>query len=682
MQNKRMGQKLFFIVLCVVFIAGCAKDAQPTTTLPSVDQTRSVKDVETQPVPSSTATTAPTKTSEPTATPTTRPLQPVPMTAENAQNIQLITTHEFFSLGALDQAKWSPDGETLIVVTDRDLQIVDAQSLEIVHSIPDHTFIQFLQDGNVLLSNQYELPVILDMQSAELSLTDVAVPVGYNSSAFAVSSDGKVVADASTENIIKLIDLDSGDIKEFPYHLRDYAKVRPLAVTFSPDQMYLYVLNYIQMDLYEILVFDLARQQLHSQHPGFWRLPEFTPDGRRLVFEKGKYVSLFTTVLGPWSNHAAWFSASLNDDEEIYYNETAYAFIEDSTKIAVLYQGEITNDVKDEQRYTATIIIYDTGKGSVDRFINDVPANSFDIGFSPDGSEFFTLTNDGLIQIWDASTNELLRTSQSYQPNSYLQVSPDGMLLAYIKGDRVQIVNIADGEIVVNFTASNPSFVTFQGNDVFAISGNNQTDTYAIQSGEWIRSYPELTYCAFNQTGIIMACSGMDLKLFDAKTGRTLLQFRPAESSYHFAVSDDGAYTAYCNLRSETVFLWDTQRGEQLQFLRMSQNQPACGSLDFSADGQLLVSSTGAVWEIPTGDLILEMPIQKAENVTWRTLRKVDIAPNNEIVMIYPQIYRLSDGALLKEMDSEELIDAWFHSDGFNLFLLSESELQTWGVLE
>jgi len=584
-------------------------------------------------------------------------------------------------MGSLTDAEWSPDGKTLIVITDRDLQIVDAESLEILHSDQGYEFVQFLQDGNLLLQDQQGLPVILDMQSYELNLIDAEIP----SNVYAISSDGKVIADVSTENKIKIINIESGESTEFVYYLKDYAKVRPLAVTFSPDQKYLYVSNSISVLLSELLVFDLEKQQLLSQHPGINGIPKFTPDNKRLVFKTSKYVSLFTSIMGPWSNHALRFSSSLNDEENIYYNEISYSFIQDSSRIGVLYQGRIANRVKDEQRFTATIIIYNTDKGTVERFINDIPAASFDLGFSPDGSRFFTLSKEGYIQIWRASDGELFLTSQAYKPNTNVAVSPDGNLFAYSIGDNVRIVNRSDGEIIAEINDSKSSlgsYVTFQGNDIIAISSNDRIDTYDITTGEWIRSYPELANCDFNHSGTTMICASSNLNLFDAKTGTTLLQIKSSWGQYQYAVSDDGAYAAYCTDNSETVFLYDLKKGTQFQFLRMSDNQAACGSLDFSADGQFLVSSTGAVWQIQNGELILEIPIV-IRNVYW-TDPMVSIARNNEFVLIYPNIYNLSDGSLLAEIDAhgEQITNVWFHPDGFLLFLLSENTLQSWGVLE
>jgi Tol biopolymer transport system component len=689
MMSKGITKKLCFILLNIFFLSGCSSITnQSKNFIPSKTATSIVINASTQTTPIETATTEPTKTSEPTLTPTIPPLQPAPLTRENIQNIQLISRTEFFQKGILIDAEWSPDGEKIIVTTDKDLQIVDSENLDIIHNVRGYKFVQFLQDGNLLLSDYQGLPEIFDMQSYEFSPIDAEFPSndwGIATNAYAIRSDGKVIADVSTPNTIKLTDIETGESTEFNYFLGDHPRVDPQAVAFSPDGNYLYISTPLSFQINETLVFDLERQQFIAAQPVISGLPTFSPDGKRLAYRKGRYISLYTFLLAPWSDHSAYFQSDLSDEEVVSYNEVAYSFIQDSSQIGILYQGTIYNYSKDERRSTATIIIYNTNGGSVERFINDIPATSIDLGFNPDGSKFFTLSEEGYIQLWGASDGDLLLTSEPYKPNTHVSVSPDGELYAFSIGDSVRILNSSDGEIITEYSDSNLSqdkFITFKDTATFAISYNNQINTYDIESSEWIRKYPELAYCDFNRSGNIMICSGMDLKLFNAETGISLLNFRPSNYSYQFTVSDDGAYTAFCNVNSESVFLWDTQKGYQIRSLKMN-NQPACGSLDFSADGQFLISSLGAVWQIPEGDLILEIPLQVTGN-TSRMTPIIDIGPNNKFVLIYPYIYDLENGKLLTEITpgGEQINNAWFLPDGFTLILQSENTIQFWGVLE
>jgi WD40 repeat protein len=250
-------------------------------------------------------------------------------------------------------------------------------------------------------------------------------------------------------------------------------------------------------------------------------------------------------------------------------------------------------------------------------------------------------------------------------------------MYAYAIGNTIRFFNVSKGELISEFSdsvLSREKSLTFQGNDIIAITRNSQMDTFEIATGEWVHNYPHLGYCSFNQTGTTVICTYGDFELYEASTGRALIKIRP-ERSYRYAVSDDGAYTAFCNYGSETVFLYDNQNGTQIQFLKMN-NQPACGSMDFSDDGQLLVSSIGAVWEIPSGDLVME--------IGSLGYGSISISPNIEFVLAYPGIYSLEDGSMLSKIEADIgwVQSAWFLPDGFNIVILGENSLQFWGVLE
>lgn len=669
MKANRINWKLFLILLNITILCGCtSKTANPTTAQASEVSTNTAATIATTLPATSTPTAAPTQTSEPTPTPTAPAPEPVPLTEENIQNIQMITTAEFFPLGTLIDAEWSPDGKTIIVLTNRDLQVVDAENLEILHSVYGYELVQFLDDGNLLLRDGRGLPAILDMQQFKVDPVDVDIP---DVDLYAVSYDGKVIADVSTVNVVKLIDIESGESTEFTYYPEAYTSADPLAVTFSPDQKYLYISRSITYELPGMLVFDLERQELLCQEIGIGGIPTFSPDGKRLVFETG-FISLYTFVLGPWFD----LSASFKSDESAggeYFGAKSYSFIQDSSQIGILYRNT--------KKTASTIIIYNTNTGTPEHSYNDISPISLDVGFSPDGSQFFTLSDEGYIQIYQTSDGALLLTSQAYKPETDVAVSPDGSLFAYYTNTTVRIVSCSDGELVMEFTDHNHSVwkdINFQGNDKLAINnyfyGKSQIDTYEIATGEWIRNYPEVGSCMFNSSGNTMICALSDFELYDTETGQALVKVRP-RNDYEYTVSDDGAYTAFCNVGSETVFLYDTRKGTELQYLRMG-NQAVCGSLDFSADGQYLVSSIGAVWKIPEGDLVLEIPNQG--------YGLVNISTNNEFVLFYPFVHSLQDGSLLAEISQtgEWITNAWFHPNGYDLILLSGNTIQFWGVLE
>lgn len=198
MKTKNYLHQAILFFLIIVILTGCtSKTIQTEETMPS-DLTTKAATATQQPSP--TETLVPTNTSEPTSTPTTSPPQPAPLSKENIQNIQLISTSQFFQSGSLQEAEWSPDGKLLVVITSKDLQIVDSETLEILYTIQDYDFVHFLDNGNLVLKNDQGLPFILDSQSHSLYSLDLEIPsneLGYDIDAYAISYDGQFLADMS-----------------------------------------------------------------------------------------------------------------------------------------------------------------------------------------------------------------------------------------------------------------------------------------------------------------------------------------------------------------------------------------------------------------------------------------------------------------------------------------------------
>ncbi len=172
-----------------------------------------------------------------------------------------------------------------------------------------------------------------------------------------------------------------------------------------------------------------------------------------------------------------------------------------------------------------------------------------------------------------------------------------------------------------------------------------------------------------------MICDTGDLKLFDVDTGRTLLQFRPGTEGKYYAVSDDGLYTAYCTPGSETVFLWDAQKGTQMQYLR-NNNAPVCAPMDFSDDSSLLVTASGTSWSIPDGTLLTTMQVNSYGLVT--------ISPDQEFVLIYPNVFELQNGKLIADLPAvnDWISDIFFSADGKEIIMIGDKEIIHFAVLK
>ncbi|NTW43586.1 MAG: hypothetical protein HGB14_03925, partial [Anaerolineaceae bacterium] len=379
------------------------------------------------------------------------------------------------------------------------------------------------------------------------------------------------------------------------------------------------------------------------------------------------------------------FRSTISAEETAWYSGVAYSFQVDSTKLGILYDATVTNRSKKQNHYISTLLIYDTGSGKVEKFINDLPPTAFDFQFSPDGSRFFTISKDGYVMLWNSEDGAFLKQSKAYETSLYEKgISQDGSKIAFPIPGGVRILSAETGEILnelENYPQGYPfSFAaSFVNNDTIAISFQSyswtQTDSLDLITGEMVRRYPELSNCYFNSGGNTMICDMGDLKLFDVATGRTLLQFRPGTQGKIFTVSDDGLYTAYCTPGSETVFLWDTQKGTQIRYLR-NNNAPVCAPMAFSEDSSLLVAASGTSWSIPDGILQTIFEVKEDGYVT--------ISPDQEFVLIYPQVFDLQNGKLVIDLPvaTDRISDVFFSADSKEIIMIGDKDIFHFAVLK
>lgn len=687
---------LFFLM--IILTTGCKAEFQksglPPSPLFSISNTPTIT-ISPFLSPTSTSTPTPTFTSTPTSTFTftaTPVPEPVVINAQNISELKLVHRNLLFPNGVLRSAYWSPDGEYLVVLTNLGFDLLEGASLELISHMPDQTPLFFMEDGRLLMQDKNSTASFLNLKTGDISsfpyevpLNEAGLPVTY-----AISPDGSTLALADQPNMIKIVNLSTAEEREFTYFLKENVIFYPYAMKFAPDNNQLFMMISRNGGRSELLVFDISKDELTHEIFSKDGFPVFSPDKKRMVFPPGDFVSLIIPeTLAEWSSHSYWFPSIISDEESAFYSGMAFSFLKDSQRVGVLYSGDVTNRSKKQLRYITTLLIYNTASGKVERFLNELPSRAFDFGFSPDGSRFFTLSNEGIIQLWQTEDGSQITVSNNYEPSESIVISPDGSKIAYPLPGGVRVVNADDGQVITQFSPyeeanSWSTWVSFAGNDIIAVSFystyRTQTDTYNLITTEMIRRYPELIGCEFNIAGNVMICdSSEDLELFDSETGRILLQFHttfdPTKISFYFAVSDDGSYTAYCTPGSETVYLWDTYKGTQIRYLR-DKNRPVCGAMDFSDDNDLIVSSSGTVWQLPEGDVFL--------NLTSQNFGMVVISPSNDFVVINPEIFSLSDGNVIGNIPETtgRLSQIFFNSNGLEMLMLTDRELQHWAVLK
>lgn len=684
-----------FGILLLIYLSGCSPDPlnaskpdqSPTVVLLSPSSTETSR-------PTATSTSEPTSTISPTpspistVTPTEVP-QPVLIDKSNIDSLALIRQNPIYPNGVPESGIWSPDGSKIVLTTNLGLDILDGESLAVLHHFPEFRVQFFMEDGRLFTQTFNFEPQFIDLETYEVT----PLPLDGLKNAegkitpFAISPDGKLMAVAEKPNSIKVINLITQSSSEFEYFLQENVIFSTNYLKFAPDNNQLFLMISRPGGRPELLVFDVTKEMLtHEIIKIGIDIPEFSPDKKRLVFYPDDYVTLTVPeTMTEWSSHTNVFRSTISLEENAWYSGVAYSFQVDSTKLGILYNATVTNRSKKQNHYISTLLIYNTGSGKVEKFINDLPPTAFDFQFHPDGSKFFTISKDGYVMLWNSEDGSFVTQSKAYETSLYEKgISQDASKIAFPIPGGARILSSETGQILnelVNYPEGYPySFIaSFVNNHTIAISFQSyswtQTDSIDLNTGEMIRRYPELNRCTFNRAGNTMICDLGDLKLFDVATGRTLLQFRSVNQGKYYTVSDNGLYTAYCTPGSETVFLWDTQKGTQIRYLR-NNTLSVCATMDFSDDSSLLVTAAGTSWTIPEGTLLPTMEVNTPGLVT--------ISPDKEFVLIYPNVFELQNGKLIAILPSvdDRISDIFFSADSKEIVMVGENKIFHFAVLK
>jgi WD40 repeat protein len=184
--------------------------------------------------------------------------------------------------------------------------------------------------------------------------------------------------------------------------------------------------------------------------------------------------------------------------------------------------------------------------------INDPQA--YVLAISPDGKWLATGGRDGVVRVWDAASDQLVRTfvqSPAGSTVDLLQFSPNGQMLAAAAGDRkkINVWQVADGQIVVTI-ADNATSVAFSPDGQEIVLDGDAVRVFHVVDGREVRQITARGQVMLSPDGRLLAVRGYDdndrgLRIFRYQDGALLKHFRgSADRSYYAAFSPDGQYLA------------------------------------------------------------------------------------------------------------------------------------------
>jgi predicted NACHT family NTPase len=262
------------------------------------------------------------------------------------------------------------------------------------------------------------------------------------------------------------------------------------------------------------------------------------------------------------------------------------------------------------------------------------------VAFSPDGEILASGSYENTIKLWNVKTGECLKVLQGHT-ESVMSVTfhPDGNILASGSFDRtIRLWDIRTGEclkILQDHTKVVFSVAFHPAGEMLASgSGDETVRLWNIGTGECLKILHGHTQnvfsVAFNYAGEILASGSGDetVKLWNIGSGECLKtleghlgQVRSITFSPNGEILASGSY-------DRTAKLWDINSGECLNTLQGHNDR--VGSVAFHPAGEILVSGsynkTLTLWAINTGECL--NTLQGHSN----QIRSIAFSPNGEML--------------------------------------------------
>ena len=373
---------------------------------------------------------------------------------------------------------FSPDGRMLASGSAVTIKVWDAASGNELLSINESNVesLTFSADSQTLVSSSSvgdDSVKLWDVQTGDQLNTIRGEDVGLS----IFSSDSNTLAYASPDNIIRLRDARSGDVRTLRGHTDSV-----IYYEYSPDGK---TLASASLDD-TIKLWDVASgSELHTLGVNFQYSDSmaFSPDGKTLA------TGTDDNTVKLWDVSNGSELRTLNGHTDTV---SSVAFSPDVKTLATA-------------SYDNTVKLWDLAGGSELRTLSGHTDRVTSVAFSPDGKKLVSMTHDGN-KLWDVSSGQELASLSAIR--SYSIFSPDGKVLATLSEDGiVRVLDSASGDEIYT--------LSIQTDRVFAM--------------------------AFSPDGKILATGtgGDYLKLWDTASGQELASLNTG-TVYSLAFSPDG----------------------------------------------------------------------------------------------------------------------------------------------
>ena len=272
-----------------------------------------------------------------------------------------------------------------------------------------------------------------------------------------------------------------------------------------------------------------------------------------------------------------------------------------------------------------------------------------EVVFSSRGHLLATIGHDGSVKVWDTISGSQLASFPHEYRVIAVAFSPEGRFLAAISGGIVEVWDVSSGQFLTSPSVEdNPVAVTF-GSDGHLLVASDSGRTVQIWDATRQSRVAGFVHNGHASTAILSpdrrflaTVSGENngVEVWDTSSGRHIISLSHRQRVTSVAFSAGGRLLAIATL-SNIVGIWDLSNGHRLASLL---HQEVVTGVAFSPDGLLLATAcldgTAAVWDATSAVSATEenhpRSFQHTESVTNVTLssdgrRLATISEDNEV---------------------------------------------------
>ncbi len=277
------------------------------------------------------------------------------------------------------------------------------------------------------------------------------------------------------------------------------------------------------------------------------------------------------------------------------------------------------------------------------------------LGLSPSGQKFYSLTADGVVRLWDATSGrQLMATVPDYL--DIMTVAPDGQTAALVNAlGGIDLLNLASGALTPTIAGNwRPKAMAYNSPSVLMLlaPGGDEGDhlvTLDLTQKSVIEDNAGGFYTAsraftMNADGRLLAFWSI-VNYQDVLGVFTLAPVQPLfalgklnSAEYATAFSPDGQYLVRANGTQLEFWNIQTRRLDKT----LTGKRASFGNLVFSADGQRLYSASGEAWDVAAGKWLFSFPSKAA---------RVALSANGEVLAgVDGSLWEAATGHLLGKL--------------------------------